>query len=1084
MKTLLRLVLVCALVSAVTPNAWAKDGLGSHETPTAATPARLGVPKALTSALSLGYRENKPRPRVLSVVTNTASADATTSVVVGYEPAGEEQAIVSVLLMGAKVSRRAKSGGFCVVKVPPGADVATFIRELTSKPGVQYAEPDGIVRATMASNDPGFSSQWGMTKIGAPSAWDVTRGASVRVAVVDTGVDLDHPDLHDRIDTVNGWDFINGDAIAQDDAGHGTHVSGIIAATLNNGIGVAGVANQCTILPVKVLGANGNGTSSNVADGIRWAANHGASVINLSLGSADYSYAIDSAVQYAVAQDCVVVAATGNNGQYGVIYPARLDNVVGVGSTTSQDALSSFSNYGPEVDICAPGSDIYSTLYTGGYGNMSGTSMAAPHVAGVVALIRAKNPSWTRAQVEQQLLSTALDLGPTGRDNYYGYGRVQAAQAVAASIQPPPMVADDNIPGVVAPTSPITGSLDSTTDLDDVFRIYLAAGSTLTASLTGATGTDFDLYLYGPSAQSVLTDPAVADSNGPTYPKVFQYVVPSPGYYYIDAYAHAGYGSYSLTYGVKSAGAAADDDVPGVTAPASPIMGSLDSILDVDDVYALNLVVGQTVRVSLTGASGSDFDAYLYGPGAISVKTDDPVASAMGLTYPDDFTYVVPTTGKYYLDAFAYSGSGAYSLGYEISSGSADPDGDVPGTAFGTSPRAGTLDDTTDRADVYSMSLTAGQQVSLTLTGPSASDFDLYLFGPGTTSVYVDNALASSTGPGSVETITYTALTSGTYYIAGYAYSGSGAYTLACGVPAVDTYTLTYTAGANGTIRGTSQQTVTSGASGTAVTAVPNTGYHFTSWSDGWPTAARTDTNVTANKSVTANFAIDAPSTYTLTYTAGAGGTISGTSPQTVNSGASGTQVTAVPNTGFHFVNWSDGWPTAARTDTNVTANKSVTVSFAADGTPPSLMPVYRFYNLKMGVHFYTASATEMATVRDTLYRTYRLEGVAYNLNTANLANNTSLYRFYNIKKGVHFYTASEAEKDSVVRTLSSTYRLEGVAYRVCATPVAGATPVYRFYNLKQGVHFYTASEAEKANVVRTLSSTYHLEGVGYYLAP
>jgi hypothetical protein len=151
---------------------------------------------------------------------------------------------------------------------------------------------------------------------------------------------------------------------------------------------------------------------------------------------------------------------------------------------------------------------------------------------------------------------------------------------------------------------------------------------------------------------------------------------------------------------------------------------------------------------------------------------------------------------------------------------------------------------------------------------------------------------------------------------------------------------------------------------------------------------------------------------------------------------------------------------------------------------PASNLPVYRFYNLKMGVHFYTASEAEMANVRDTLYRVYRLEGVAYNLNTANPANSTSLYRFYNIKKGVHFYTASEAEKDNVVRTLSSTYRLEGVAYKVCATPVPGATPVYRFYNLKQGVHFYTASEAEKDNVVRTLSSTYRLEGVGYYLAP
>jgi hypothetical protein len=291
--------------------------------------------------------------------------------------------------------------------------------------------------------------------------------------------------------------------------------------------------------------------------------------------------------------------------------------------------------------------------------------------------------------------------------------------------------------------------------------------------------------------------------------------------------------------------------------------------------------------------------------------------------------------------------------------------------------------------------------------------------------------------------------------------------------------TLTYSAGTGGTISGTSPQSVSPGGSGTAVTAVANPGYHFMSWSDGVLTAARTDSSVTANKSVTASFAIN---TYTLTYAAGTGGTISGTTPQTVNSGASGTPVTAVPNTGYRFTGWSDGNTTNPRTDTNVTAHKSVGARFTLGTTPATA--VYRFYNLRMGVHFYTASATEMTTVRDTLSRTYRLEGVAYSLNTGNSANNTSLYRFYNIKKGVHFYTASEVEKANVIAKLSGTYRYEGVAYKVCTTPVAGATPVYRFYNLKQGVHFYTASAVERDNVVRTLSSTYRLEGIGYYLAP
>jgi hypothetical protein len=159
--------------------------------------------------------------------------------------------------------------------------------------------------------------------------------------------------------------------------------------------------------------------------------------------------------------------------------------------------------------------------------------------------------------------------------------------------------------------------------------------------------------------------------------------------------------------------------------------------------------------------------------------------------------------------------------------------------------------------------------------------------------------------------------------------------------------------------------------------------------------------------------------------------------------------------------------------------------SFSVVAAPPvSLTPVWRFFNFKQGVHFFTASAAEMASVRDTLSKVYVLESVAYYLNTANSDNKTPLYRFFNFKQGVHFYTASEAEKNNVVATLSKVFVLESVAYNVCATNVAGATPVYRFFNFKKGVHFYTASEAERDNVIKTLSWTYSYEGIGYYLAP
>jgi subtilisin family serine protease len=336
--------------------------------------------------------------------------------------------------MGAKTSRRAKSGGLAVVQVPPGTDVAKFIARLSDQPGVKFAEQDSLVYEAVVSNDIAFPHQWALPKIGAPAAWDISEGASVRVAVVDSGVDLSHQDLLGRFDAASGYNFVTRGASPQDDDGHGTHVAGIIGATLNNGIGMAGVANKCTIIPVKVMNSAGTGSSSNVAEGIYWAADHGADVINLSLGAPISSAAIESAVQYAVNRDCVVVAASGNEGSNQVFYPAAAPNVIGVAATDKNDVRPGFSNYGPNVDISAPGLDIYSTWPGGTYRWGSGTSMSAPHVSGVVALIRAKNPSWTRAMVERQLLGTALDLGAVGRDDYFGYGRVQADRALTTTV--------------------------------------------------------------------------------------------------------------------------------------------------------------------------------------------------------------------------------------------------------------------------------------------------------------------------------------------------------------------------------------------------------------------------------------------------------------------------------------------------------------------------------------------------------------------------------------------------------------------------------------------------------------------------
>jgi type VII secretion-associated serine protease mycosin len=282
---------------------------------------------------------------------------------------------------------------------------------------------------------------YNLTKINITSAWQICfQGQGIKVAVIDTGVDLDHPDLQANI--VSGKSFVSGVSSPDDDQGHGTHVAGIVAAVNNNG-GVIGVAPKASIMPVKVLNSQGSGSIFAVADGIEWAANNGAKVINLSLASIGNSSTLKAAVDYAYNKGILVVAAGGNCGdanylfngctsQDQILYPGDYANVVAVASTTSSDSQSSFSNQGSYIDIAAPGSFIFSTYASGGYNTLSGTSMAAPHVAGLAALIWSQDSSLTNQQVWAQIRNTAQDLGASGWDPQFGYGRINAAAALGA----------------------------------------------------------------------------------------------------------------------------------------------------------------------------------------------------------------------------------------------------------------------------------------------------------------------------------------------------------------------------------------------------------------------------------------------------------------------------------------------------------------------------------------------------------------------------------------------------------------------------------------------------------------------------
>jgi thermitase len=314
--------------------------------------------------------------------------------------------------------------------VPEGQEWAV-ITALQQHPLVEYAEPNYIVRAVLDPNDPYFSSQWGLTKIGAPQAWDVTTGSSdLIIAIIDSGIDLDHPDLSGKI--ILGYDYANGDWEPDDDYGHGTHVAGIAAAWANNGLGVAGVSWSTQLMALKVLDERGLGSYANLADAVTYAADHGAEIISLSLGGDYDSPTLHDAVIYAHNAGCVIVAAAGNDGASEVLYPAKYAETLAIAATDSNDQRPWFSNYGPEVDVAAPGVSIYSTYFNSGYTYKSGTSMATPHVAGLAALIWSEYPGYSNNQVEGRMERTAVDLGAAGWDPYYGHGRIDAQSALCA----------------------------------------------------------------------------------------------------------------------------------------------------------------------------------------------------------------------------------------------------------------------------------------------------------------------------------------------------------------------------------------------------------------------------------------------------------------------------------------------------------------------------------------------------------------------------------------------------------------------------------------------------------------------------
>ena len=414
-------------------------------------------------------------------------------------------------LDGAGLYRLRVAGGTGAL---PGA-----LRALNAVPGVVYAEAEGRLQTMLVPNDTLYPRQWHLPQISAPAAWDYTTGSrSIIVAMIDTGVAADHPDLAGQL--VAGYNFVADTTNPNDDNGHGTYTSGLVAALFNNGVGVAGVAPNVRVMPIKILDKDGGGNVGDFARGIHFAVDHGARVINVSAGIEYPSTSMQEAVHYAHQHDVVVVASAGNTPDGTARYPGGFTEAIAVTATDRDDHAALFSSYGSFVDLAAPGVDVLSTGGSAnhlGYEWASGTSSAAPLVAGAAALLLSLRPDLSADDVQRILEDSSDDLGPTGWDPHYGAGRLNLHRALAA-IAPSPTPA----PPTASPALPTA----TRSPLATVSPTALPAGLTLTPnhglpdailSLSGrgyAPGEAVGLRLTGPEGQNHELGTGQADSSG------------------------------------------------------------------------------------------------------------------------------------------------------------------------------------------------------------------------------------------------------------------------------------------------------------------------------------------------------------------------------------------------------------------------------------------------------------------------------------------------------------------------------------------------------------------------------------------
>ncbi|OAQ54103.1 halolysin [Natrinema mahii] len=449
---------------------------------------------------------------------------------------------------------------YAVVEFPSAApDHARdeFIDAVTASPAVEYAEPNATIQSLLEPNDPYYGYQYAPELIGCERAWETTRGSEdVVIAVVDQGIQYDHPALEGTMDDRIGKDFVDGDGDPYPSSGgdHGTHVGGIAAGGTDDGTGHAGISD-CSLLSVRALDADGVGSLSDIADAIQWAADADADVVNLSLG-VDGSYeTLTAACEYAADRGVLLVGAAGNDGSDRVYSPAAEDSVVAVAAVDDDDSIAAFSNTGPEIELAAPGSRIVSSTTGGDYGRMSGTSMAAPVVAGVAGLALSAHPDLSRSQLRDHLRETAVDLGLA--DDQQGYGRVDAAAAVETDpfgddrdgSSETETESDTGDCGDETVTASASGSLDGSGWWGESKRYGYSLRTddpcSITISLEGPSRGDFDLYVTTDGSSPTRWSHDEADAGSGTSPSLTLDLEGDESFG-LQVHANSGSGEYTL----------------------------------------------------------------------------------------------------------------------------------------------------------------------------------------------------------------------------------------------------------------------------------------------------------------------------------------------------------------------------------------------------------------------------------------------------------------------------------------------------------------------------------------------------------